>query len=211
MSNPVNGIKDYYNATAKEWADDWYPNEMMLPLLTKFIGLFPAPPRVLDAGCGAGYESMRLASLGADVVGIDISDESINIARDKNPNCRFEVMDCRDLSHTLGDFDGIVSIALIVHIEDGGLQAVFNNFFKVTKSGSFLLVAFVNGNGFSEERSYIEVNGEKYNRAFYLHEVSRITDIAIKSGFDYYDEWYLKESYGNWKFIVYRSKQRRKH
>ena len=52
-------------------------------VIKKFIELFDTTPRILDAGCGAGYESMRLASLGAEVIGIDISEESFNIARKK--------------------------------------------------------------------------------------------------------------------------------
>ena len=81
MEKCIKGIKDYYNVTADIWAEDWYPNETMLPLLKKFISLFPQNPQILDAGCGAGYESMRLFNLGAEMVGIDISEKSIEIAR----------------------------------------------------------------------------------------------------------------------------------
>jgi 2-polyprenyl-3-methyl-5-hydroxy-6-metoxy-1,4-benzoquinol methylase len=92
MSDDMKGVKDFYNKTANEWAKEWYSNETMLPLLKKFRELFDIKPRILDAGCGAGYESMRLACLGAEVVGIDISEESINIARIKNPKCHFELI-----------------------------------------------------------------------------------------------------------------------
>ena len=60
----MKGIEDYYNKTASEWAEKWYQNETMLPLLKKFMELFNIVPRILDAGCGAGYESMRLSRLG---------------------------------------------------------------------------------------------------------------------------------------------------
>lgn len=60
MSEEVKGVKDFYNAAADDWANEWYSNETMLPLLQKFLSLFNNKPYILDAGCGAGYESMRL-------------------------------------------------------------------------------------------------------------------------------------------------------
>jgi 2-polyprenyl-3-methyl-5-hydroxy-6-metoxy-1,4-benzoquinol methylase len=205
MSNKVKGVKDFYNATAAEWADKWYSDETMLPLLQKYMMLFNANPRILDAGCGAGYESMRLVNLGADVVGIDISEESIKIARLRNPTCRFELMDCSQLDTSLGIFDGVIAIALLVHIEDSGLQLLSNNFKKIMKPAGFLLVAFVEGDGFSEKRSYIEIGGEQYNRAFYLHQINRIIKVAKNSGFECHDEWFLEQPIGLWKYLVFQA------
>jgi len=199
------GVKEFYNATAHEWADKWYADETMLPLLEKFVKLFEAKPRILDAGCGAGYESMRLSNLGANVVGIDISEESIKIAHSRNPNGRFEVMDCKQLNSELGIFDGIVSIALLVHIEDSDLQVIFDNLKKRIKPTGFLFLAFVEGDGFCQKRSYVEIDGEKYNRAFYLHQAKRVVEIANKFGFGYYDEWFLEEPMGQWKYLIFKS------
>jgi len=197
-------MKDYYNATASDTAENWYSNDMMLPFLKRFVGLFDTIPRILDAGCGTGCESMRLATLGADVVGIDISEESIKIAKTKNPNCRFELMNLAQLDNSMGVFDGVVSLGVIVHIENSDLQTIFENFIKAIKLGGFLLIAFVNGNGFCERRSYLEVNGEKYNRTFYLHQSERVIEVAQKAGFEYYEEWLLDEPLGQWKFLVFR-------
>ena len=206
MSKITKGVEDFYNKTANEWAEKWYLDETMLPLLKKFIGLFDITPRILDAGCGAGYESIRLSGLGAEVVGIDISKESIKIARTKNPNCRFELMNLKQLDDSIGDFDGIVSIASIIHIEDCDLKVVFNNFGKIIKPKGFLFVVFVEGSGFSERRSIVEIDDEKYNRAFYLHQPDKITEVAKKYGFEYYSEWFLDEPIGQWKYFIYQAK-----
>lgn len=204
MSENIKGVKDFYNTTASEWAEKWYSDETMLPLLKMFVSLFPDNPRILDAGCGAGYESMRLSHLGAEVVGVDISEESIKIAKIKNPNCRFDLMDCRQLDDSIGIFDGIAAIALLVHIEDCDLHIVFENFNRVVKPLGYLFIAFVEGDGFNEKRSYVEINGENYNRAFYLHQPKRITEVAKEFGFDYYDEWFLDEPIGQWKYLIFK-------
>ena len=201
----IKGIKDFYNATAHEWADKWYSDETMLPLLQKFISLFETKPYILDVGCGAGYESMRLANLGADVVGVDFSEESIKIARSRNPDCRFELMDCKQLNKDFGIFDGVVALALIIHFQDCDLQLIFSNFKDVIRHKGFLFLAFSEGDGFSEERSHTEINGEKYNRSVWLHRIKRIIEVAESSGLKYYDEWFLEEAAGSWKYLVFQA------
>ena len=197
---------DYYDATANDTADNWYSNEMMLPFLKRFVGLFNTKPRILDAGCGTGCESMRLANLGSEVVGIDVSEESIKIARTKNPNCRFELMDLKQSYDSVGVFDGIVSLGVVIHFEDSDLKIIFDNFYKSLKSQGFLFLAFVAGDGFCERRSYLKVNDIEYNRAVYLHQPERIIRAAQESGFKYYDEWFLSEPLGQWKFLVFETK-----
>jgi len=199
-------MKNYYDATAHDTAVEWYNNELMLPFLKKFVGFFGTSPRILDAGCGTGCESMRLAGLGADVVGIDLSEESIKIAKTRNPNCRFKLMDLKQLNNSIGVFDGIISLGVIIHIEDCDLHTVFSNFAKVVNLNGFLFLGFVSGDGFCEKRSLLEVSGEKFNRAVYLHQPERIKEVAQKFNFDYCDEWFLEKPLGQWKFLVFCKK-----
>lgn len=205
MDSKTKGIKDFYDATANEWADKWYADDTMLPLLQRFMSLFHRKPTVLDVGCGTGYESMRLANLGAQVVGIDISEASIQIARARNPACRFEIMDCLNIELPDMVCDGIVAIALLVHIEDRALPLVFDNFKKVIQPKGLLFVAIVEGDGYSEKRSLVEIHGQTYNRAFYLHQVGGLHEIAAAAGFHFIDEWFLSENSSSWKYLVYQA------
>ncbi|MCU1456674.1 MAG: Methyltransferase domain [Actinomycetia bacterium] len=69
--------------------------------------------RVLDVGCGPGRHALGLARAGFDVVGIDLSEEFISLARAaaaaEGIEARFEVRDARDLAFR-DEFDGVVSI-----------------------------------------------------------------------------------------------------
>jgi len=60
-----NDIKTFYDLVAEETANEWYNNDVLLPSTKEFINLLPVRPRVLDLGCGPGYESMRLNNEGA--------------------------------------------------------------------------------------------------------------------------------------------------
>lgn len=46
--------------------------------------------RVLDLGCGAGHTTLALATAGARAVGIDISSDLLDMARDRDPDGRAE-------------------------------------------------------------------------------------------------------------------------
>ncbi len=57
-----------------------------------------AGERVLDLGCGTGQLSAQIAAAGAEVVGIDLSAEMIEAAREQFPGLSFAVGDARDFS-----------------------------------------------------------------------------------------------------------------
>ena len=74
--------------------------------------------RVLDAGCGTGALAFELAARGADVVGVDISPQLIDIADKRSPNqlrgnLSFHVGDMFDPA--LGRFDHIVAMDSMIY------------------------------------------------------------------------------------------------
>ena len=76
--------------------------------------LFAKGTRVLELGCGTGEDALFLASLGVDVVGIDVSPAMIEKARRKVPPpgggfVRFEVRAAEDAGLVEGTFDGVFS------------------------------------------------------------------------------------------------------
>jgi trans-aconitate methyltransferase len=56
-----------------------------------------AGERILDLGCGTGALTAEIAARGAEVLGVDRSEEMIAQAMKKFPALRFEVMDAREL------------------------------------------------------------------------------------------------------------------
>ena len=85
------------------------------------------PGRVLDVGCGEGFESLRFAGSGRQVVGVDYSYEASEAARraanDVAAECgrpAFSVaqMDAVALGLASGTFDAVCSSHLIEHFSD---------------------------------------------------------------------------------------------
>jgi SAM-dependent methyltransferase len=72
-----------------------------------------AGKRVLDVGCGPGRHALALARRGIDIVGVDLSEDFITLARDAAAAdglpARFEVGDVRELAHD-AEFDAVICL-----------------------------------------------------------------------------------------------------
>jgi len=79
-------VRRAWNESAEAWEDfvegglDYYRLEVHGPALLAACGPVKGL-QVLDVGCGQGHFSRRLASKGARVVGINVADKQIEIAR----------------------------------------------------------------------------------------------------------------------------------
>ncbi|MFC4785668.1 class I SAM-dependent methyltransferase [Nocardioides sp. MAHUQ-72] len=87
-------------------------------------GLVAAPARVLDAGCGTGRIAVRLAGLGYDVVGVDVDEAMLAVARAEAPDLDWRVGDLATLD--LGVTFELVLLAgnIVPLLEPGTLEAV---------------------------------------------------------------------------------------
>jgi SAM-dependent methyltransferase len=90
--------------------------------LKKFIGeQVYRDLKILEIGCGLGYTSFSLSKLGHNVVGLDISAESIHNAkrRFQHEKLTFICGDYRDFN--FAEFDLVVSTELIEHLDNVSL------------------------------------------------------------------------------------------
>ena len=168
-------VKDFYNKTAQQWADKFYADDEHLPVLLDFMGRLPYGSRVLDLCCGAGYDSMRLAQMGASVVGIDLSEESIAIAKERNPKIPFYVGNMLDDYSDIGHVDAIICLAGIVHLPEERLRIAFERMAQVMTPGGVVLLMIRDGEGRIDRMSDIVVDGEEYDRSFYAHTLEELT------------------------------------
>lgn len=98
--------------------------------------------KVLDLGCGTGRMTKKLLELGAEVVGVDVSEEMLNVARKKCRGAEFVLGDSANLPFGEGEFDLVVASFLIVHLK--GLEKSFDEVYRVLKPGGVFIVTNVN-------------------------------------------------------------------
>ena len=168
-------VKDFYNKTAQQWADKFYADDEHLPVLLDFMGRLPYGSRVLDLCCGAGYDSMRLAQMGASVVGIDLCEESIAIAKERNPKIPFYVGNMLDDYSDIGHVEAIICLAGLVHLPEEQLRMAFERMAQVMAPGGVVLLMVRDGEGRIDRMSDVVVDGEEYDRSFYAHTLEELT------------------------------------
>jgi len=159
-----------------------------MPSIEEFVGLLPEHPRVLDLGCGGGYESMRLTKAGALVLGVDFSQASIRIAQERCPEANFELMDFRRLDREkLGTFDGVFASASLIHISPEEMPGVWEQVRGILKRDGLVVAILREGEGTWERE--LEIDGQKMRRVIYLY--TRETLSAAAPGFRYVKAGYL--------------------
>jgi glycosyltransferase involved in cell wall biosynthesis/2-polyprenyl-3-methyl-5-hydroxy-6-metoxy-1,4-benzoquinol methylase len=108
-----------------------------------------ADARILDVGCGPGWVSEYFARIGYDMTGIDISEDLIEIARDRLAHLPYQVdqetpVQCRFLVHDIEagpleqKFDAIICYDALHHFEDE--QSVFRNLAAMLDLGGFMFI-----------------------------------------------------------------------
>jgi len=82
--------------------------------------------RILDAGCGTGMLAIEAARRGAEVVGIDVSPQLIEIGKQRLPEDvrqRINLFAGDMLDPVHGQFDHIVSMDVLIHYESDQIAA----------------------------------------------------------------------------------------
>jgi 2-polyprenyl-3-methyl-5-hydroxy-6-metoxy-1,4-benzoquinol methylase len=133
-----------WNAGARGWDEfvetgaDYYRHEVIGPGLLAACG----PVRgleVLDLGCGQGYFSRLLATSGARVTGIDLSDELIALARKKEEaaplGIEYHVLSAREVNRRFepATFDVVTACMAVGDMAD--VQATLRSAFEVLRPG----------------------------------------------------------------------------
>ena len=96
--------------------------------------------RALDVGTGTGALAYAMASLVAEVVGVDASEEYVEAAKEHAPpNCTFVVGDAESLPFPYGDFDLVGCLRVLHHVRRPEL--VLAELTRVTRRGGRILVA----------------------------------------------------------------------
>lgn len=78
-----------------------------------------ASSKVLDMGCGAGFLTHELSKAGHEVVGVDLSEDSLRIARKLDASGRIHYLsaDVTAVPLEAGSFDAVCAMDLLEHVE----------------------------------------------------------------------------------------------
>jgi ubiquinone/menaquinone biosynthesis C-methylase UbiE len=171
----------------------YYDRPAMLSLLPQLI----AGQQILDAGCGPGIYSEILVEKGAQVTGLDVSENMITLAQERvKEGAHFLVANLEKPLDMFNDaaFDGILSALAISYVQD--LKVLFQEFKRVLKPGAWFCFStehpffsyrhFMLENYFETQRvacQWKSFSAEPFIMHSYYHSLSCITDALLENSF----------------------------
>lgn len=180
----------YAEHAAKNPYNALYDRPAILDLAGEVTG-----DRVLDVGCAAGHLSVALAERGAEVVGVDLSQGMVDVARRlSGGKAKFERADVAEpLAFETDAFDLITASLVLHYIEDWA--PTLAEFRRVLRPGGRLIFSvhhpedwhwFGLTNYFPTERVVDEwdMGGRTQEVAFYRRPLSRTFSALRQAGFD---------------------------
>ncbi len=129
--------------------------------------------KILDLGCGTGLCGELFKRMARELIGVDLSENMVAVAKAKNIYSALEVADLHDSIHRYQAVDLILAADVFTYI--GELDAIFNDCYQsLTHGGLF---------GFSVEKTYVEPY-ELQQSIRYAHSKNYLNSLIEKYGFD---------------------------
>jgi ubiquinone/menaquinone biosynthesis C-methylase UbiE len=173
-------VAGWYNKLLEE-GEDTYQEKLIKPNLMRILAP-KAGEQVLDVGCGQGYFSRVIAQAGAKVVGIDVSDELIKLAKNKAGDRETYLMTSAEKMAGLTDnrFDAAICILALQNIKN--MPVAIAEISRVLKKGGRCVIVLnhptfriPNASGWAYDE---KTNIQYRNINKYLSEISQAVDMT---------------------------------
>ncbi|MCO6187306.1 tetratricopeptide repeat protein [Rhizobium sp. L1K21] len=139
--------------------------------------------RILDIGCGTGLVGGLLRDRAAQLVGIDLSEAMLSVARQKS---LYDTLIRDDLASFLSvtalRFDAVAAAAVLIHF--GDLATIFSSVANILEPGGlFVFTVYPNDKG--DPRGFGPcINPELAKSGCFSHHKEYIKSVAQRSGFE---------------------------
>ncbi len=160
-----------------------------------FLQYLPKPGRILEAGCGRGRWVFYLRRKGYDIEGIDIAGSAVRAARAFDPAVPITQGDVLSLPFPNDSFEGVISLGVVEHFEDGP-DAAFIEVRRVLRRGGLFLVTVPTQNVMRKmmfnkikaaQLAFKKLRGERLAFEEYRYSRRQFSELLERSGFSTLD------------------------
>ncbi len=146
MDNNKNTI-NRYDLVAEQYAethDDSRDNDVYLD---EFLSYLQKGDKILDLGCGTGRITAYYAKKGFSVVGTDLSEKMLAIARKKHPELIFLRQDMRKIDFPENSFDAISLAYSLFHLTKKEASVLLADIYSALKDNGIVILILQEGSG----------------------------------------------------------------
>jgi SAM-dependent methyltransferase len=170
-----------YDRVADEYVDRHGDRDAVAALVDEFCERVDGG-RVLDVGCGPGWETAEFASRGFDSVGVDLSPAFLARAAARDGPVGVVRADMRTLPVASDAVDGVWALASLLHVPREDVDDALAEFARVCRPEGSLCCAVKTGDGEYEAATY-----DDDDRRFTLYEPAAFASRVEAAGFDVED------------------------
>lgn len=178
-------IRNAYDLAAESYADQCFYELYDKPLDKKLYDLFfervVNKGMALEIGCGPGEIANYLKMKGLDIIGLDISEKMIEVAKKLNPFIDFRLGDVFDLEFENNSIAGIVAPYLIVNFKLEDVPKALSEMYRVLMNTGQILISFHSGNQELEINDFF-VKGNTIPYTYF--DSDKVRDLIADAGFN---------------------------
>lgn len=138
-------VVDTYNGIAKKYDEEYGNDYSDIPYIDKFLdSLFGKD--ILDIGCGVGSLTNYMYEKGFNIVGIDLADEMLKIAKNRYKNIDFMKMNMKNITLS-NKYDGISLLYSLFYLTKKEVKEVLPKYYNLLKAKGKMLLILQNGDG----------------------------------------------------------------
>jgi SAM-dependent methyltransferase len=173
---------DTYERVAEEYRERHADRTVVADLVDRFLDALAAAghdqgARILDVGCGPGWETATFEKRGHDPVGIDLAPAFLRAARE-NSDAELARMDMRELGIETDAAHGVWACASFLHVPREDASSTLAEFRRVLRSGGVLQLVVKEGEGTKTGDGY-----EGDDREFTLYRPAEVQELVREAGF----------------------------
>lgn len=183
----MNQTLKYYNKNSHNLCKKY--NSVDLSILHKdMLDFFKGYKSLLEIGSGSGRDIVFMLRNGFDVIGIDGSQGMIKNALINYPELKNKLF-LSELPNSIpqfkNKFDGIFSIATLMHFSERDLTFILKDIYKLLKPASPVYISVSNIRKSIDDRLFIAYDKEDWQRIFennnfVINEIIENTDSSVK-------------------------------
>jgi predicted TPR repeat methyltransferase len=135
---------EIFDQLAELYQGEHSHNPFQTALTERVAALVPAATPILDLGCGTGVPTARiLTEAGHKVLGVDVSEGMLRLAREQVPQAEFRHADIRELPDGFGPFGAVTAFFSLLMLSRAEIEATLARAAAWLTPGGYLALSMV--------------------------------------------------------------------